>query len=536
MSTIISQTKSSIVTRRKFLKLSGTSVAIGTLSSLAAACAAAPPVAPSATTATNTSAASTVAPVTALNTSMPALDLLYYIVGNIQKETDLVAQELGKKAKERINANVTIKTYEWAEYPQKMQLINAAGEKYDLSYVASWLNPSYYVNATNGALLALDDLLPEHAPKLWASLKPQIWNAARINGKIYAAINEQIFVFPFGAVMRKDLVDKYKIDVDKIKSWADLEPFAAEIKKNEPGITPFYSEQGLYPGGTVQSDFNDYEAPGGVYVKWDDKDLKGQSADFIPPGAKEAVQLATQWRDAKYWTTDDLPLAEARAGFKSGKYGMLINDVTKPSNATEKKAMLGYELVQKTIQPSLMTTGGVTATMTGISKTTADAKRSMMLIELLCTDIEIYNLISKGIEGKHWEWKDKAQKIIGFPAGVDAKTSGYNPQTDWMFGNQFLAYYTDPAQVGDWDRTRELNNSSRISEMLGFVFIPDAVKSEVAAVGAAGAEIVGRINKGESSDLEGDYAKVAQAKLDAGYEKVRTELQKQLDAFKASKK
>ena len=209
MSTIISQTKSSIVTRRKFLKLSGTSVAIGTLSSLAAACAAASPVAPSATTATNTSAASTVAPVTALNTSMPALDLLYYIVGNIQKETDLVAQELGKKAKERINANVTIKTYEWAEYPQKMQLINAAGEKYDLSYVASWLNPSYYVNATNGALLALDDLLPEHAPKLWASLKPQIWNAARINGKIYAAINEQIFVFPFGAVMRKDLVDKY---------------------------------------------------------------------------------------------------------------------------------------------------------------------------------------------------------------------------------------------------------------------------------------------------------------------------------------
>ncbi len=43
---------------------------------------------------------------------------------------------------------------------------------------------------------------------------------------------------------------------------------------------------------------------------------------------------------------------------------------------------------------------------------------------------------------------------------MTAETSGYNPNTDWMFGNQFNAYYRDAAQVGAWEATKEMNDTA----------------------------------------------------------------------------
>ncbi|WKL01092.1 hypothetical protein Q0F98_30500 [Paenibacillus amylolyticus] len=41
-------------------------------------------------------------------------------------------------------------------------------------------------------------------------------------------------------MVRKDLADKYKLDLTAVKTWADLEPLLKTIKENEPAITPFY--------------------------------------------------------------------------------------------------------------------------------------------------------------------------------------------------------------------------------------------------------------------------------------------------------
>jgi len=37
---------------------------------------------------------------------------------------------------------------------------------------------------------------------------------------------------------------------------------------------------------------------------------------------------------------------------------------------------------------------------------------------------------------------------------INPETSGYNPNSDWAFGKQFNAYYTDPAAVGVWEKTK----------------------------------------------------------------------------------
>ena len=60
-------------------------------------------------------------------------------------------------------------------------------------------------------------------------------------------------------------------------------------------------------------------------------------------------------------------------------------------------------------------------------------------------------------------WDDEA----GYAIPRCGSTSSYNPNTDWMFGNQFNAYYRDPKQVGAWEATKKMNDTAFPSEALG---------------------------------------------------------------------
>ena len=48
--------------------------------------------------------------------------------------------------------------------------------------------------------------------------------------------------------MRKDIVEKYNIPVETIKTMDDLEPYLKTIKENEPDITPNFVAGGLNSG------------------------------------------------------------------------------------------------------------------------------------------------------------------------------------------------------------------------------------------------------------------------------------------------
>jgi hypothetical protein len=95
-----------------------------------------------------------------------------------------------------------------------------------------------------------------------------------------------------------------------------------------------------------------------------------------------------------------------------------------------------------------MTTGWLAATMNAVAYTSVDPARAVQLIEMLNNNVEFYNLICKGIEGVHWVWVDESLKVIGFPEGVTPENARYNPNTDWMFGNQFNAYSVARAAGG----------------------------------------------------------------------------------------
>ncbi|MDQ6420182.1 DUF3502 domain-containing protein [Paenibacillus sp. LHD-117] len=63
-------------------------------------------------------------------------------------------------------------------------------------------------------------------------------NGTKIKGEIFGVPTIRDHASSYGFVMRKDLVDKYGIDVGAIKTYEDLEKVLKTIKDNEPAITP----------------------------------------------------------------------------------------------------------------------------------------------------------------------------------------------------------------------------------------------------------------------------------------------------------
>lgn len=460
---------------------------------------------------------------------LPAVTITYTYGGNVFKDVDMVSEALSAIAQKKINATIKLKPIDWGAFDEKMKLAFAAGEECDIVFVAPWIH-NYIQNVVNGNIIPLDDLLPKYAPGLWKSMPEASWDAARVGGKIYGVLNQQIWVKPFGFSVRKDLADKYGLDVNAIQKYEDLEPFLQAVKEGEPDIIPLTSSYNWMFETAGFDPIVSQETP--VAIRYDDKDLKVFNAAATPE-FKAAVELARKWYLAGYTPKDKIEPADSEAMWRAGQFAMSMAGVVKPGGDIEARQRFGQDVYQKSVTQPFLTTAGSSATMNAICRTSKNPERAMMVLELLNTDVEFYNLISKGIEGRHWEWADKENKVIK----PGPNNADYNPNTDWEFGNQFNAYYIDPEQAAQkvWEATYKLNNDSPPSAGLGFNFNPEPVKTELANISAVVKELSEPLTNGmvDPATALPEYLK----RLDeAGLQTVIAETQKQLNEWAQSRK
>jgi putative aldouronate transport system substrate-binding protein len=112
--------RKSVVSRRQFLKLTGT------LAAGAAVAACAPQAAPQPAAAPPTTAAPTAVPATAAPAAQSSYEIVYMYPGTVQKDMDLVSAELSKITQAKFNATVKLAGIDWGAFDEKMKLANAA--------------------------------------------------------------------------------------------------------------------------------------------------------------------------------------------------------------------------------------------------------------------------------------------------------------------------------------------------------------------------------------------------------------------------
>jgi putative aldouronate transport system substrate-binding protein len=453
----------------------------------------------------------------------------YTYPNTVFKDVGLVEEALNKLLVPAINTKIKLNPIDWGAFDEKMKLAFAAGEECDIVFTAPWIN-NYLLNIANGNFIPLDDLLQQHAPGLWASMPETTWDAARVDGKIYGVINQQIFVKPFGLNVRKDLADKYGLDVYALKSYDELELFLNAILENEPDVIPLPGASTWSNEGNGFDPIITEQVP--VVIRYDDKELKVFNA-AASPEFQAAVERARRWYEAGYTPKETIAGDDQQAMWRAGKFavGGLVG-VVKPGGEIESEQRFGQPVYAQSMTKPFLTTAGTTATTNAICSTSKNPEAAMKVLELLNTNVEIYNTLAKGIEGKHWEWADKGNLVIK----PGPNNADYNPNTDWEFGNQFLAYYIDPkqAEIKAWEATYDLNTTSPPSAAMGFNFNAEPVKTELANVAAVVGELAGPLASGQV-DPATALPEYLERLNQAGIQALIDECQRQLNDWAAKK-
>jgi putative aldouronate transport system substrate-binding protein len=460
--------------------------------------------------------------------NLPPVEITYTYPGAVPRDTDLVAAALTAMVKPKINATIKLDPVDWGAYDQKRNLAFAAGQRCDIVFTAPWIN-NYGRNVVQGNLLPIDDLLKKQAPKLWASLSPAAWEAARVNGKIYGVINQQAFPKTWGFIALEKYAKQYNLNVSIIRRYADLEPYLLAFKKDNPNSYPVFLDNsgnnGLFQPEQLGWDtLVDWL----VSVRYNDRNLKV----FNPlqqPQFLLAVQLARRWNQLGLLAPQLGSQSDVDALKKAGR-GMVEFNQWRPDSQTQWRARYGGEIVGKSLSPSVLTTGAMTATMNSICKSSPVAERAMMFLELLNTDPLVYNTLAKGIEGRHWVFKDKSKGIIGLPEGVTAQTSTYNPGTDWMFGNLFNAFPNNEDAIAEIKLSASANRAARASVALGFTLDQEPIKTELAQLNAVFKEYGLPLVWGQIDPAKGVPNLVSRLKT-AGSDRVLAEVQRQINAW-----
>ncbi|KGE18789.1 extracellular solute-binding protein [Paenibacillus wynnii] len=456
---------------------------------------------------------------------------IYFEGPPAQKDTQLVEEAINKITKAKINATVKIHHLGWAEFPQKMNLMMASGEPFDLMFTAGWDN--FTGNVAKGAFIQLDDpnnnLLESYGKGILETMDPVLLNGGKLGGKTYAIPTQKEIASQWGMLLQKELVDKYKIDLTSIKKLEDLEPYLLQVKKDYPNIIPIIATKNwLYnlPYEIVGSQ----ESPGRLPTDGSTKIVN----IFETEEAKSQYMLMEKWFKLGLFQKD--PATNTDLGAQS-KTGLVFAQQAqlKPGGDAEYSIGMAKPFVQSAQTEPRTSPGDLNNSMLAISKTSKDPERAMMFLNLLHTDKEIVNLIDYGIEGKHYVKVPGKETVIKYPDGVEASQNGYAPANAWQIGNQFLTNTFEQEDPQKWEKFKDFNHSSTPSVLVGFVYNAEPVKNEEAAIAAIWKKYVDALGAGivDSTDY---LDKMNKELKKAGMDKVLQEKQRQIDEFLATKK
>ena len=440
--------------------------------------------------------------------------LTWLVPGDKEADIESVMKEVDKIIEPSIGAKLDLQFIDGGAYSERMMMNMASQTAYDLCFTG-YVN-TYAKAVENGGLEKLDKLIEDKAPGLKTLIPDYFWNDAKISGGIYAVPNVQVAFTQYTSYVEKALAQKYGFDFSNVKTMNELEPFLKKVKDGEPGIYPWNNGYGIgmWYGGTYE------EIIQGFAIKLDGSSKKAVLIRDTPE-FMNGLKTIRDWYLKGYIRKDVASVTDDTTDYLAGKYAVSQNG-WKPGAEAQKKLQTGREVVAVKMMEPILKSSFSRQTMTGISVNSKNKEKAIKLIEQMNKNKELYNLVSFGIEGKHYKLNgDKRVEFI--------EKSGYAPKSAWKFGNQFLSQLIVVEDDNVWEETQKTNNEAKKSALLGFYFDTEPVMNEIAQIQAIYKEY-GAMHMGNEDPKVYWDTMVSRLKA-AGEDRVMAEVQKQLDVF-----
>ena len=456
----------------------------------------------------------------------PTVKLTWYLVGNRQEpDTPKVLEEANKYLKDKLNVSLDLYVFGWGDdYDQKVNTALAAGEPIDIVFTANWA-ANYNVNAASGYFTELNGYLAKY-PKIKEILGEDFLNGSAINGKNYAVPTNKEKVHNWGWLLKKDLVDKYNMDVSNIKTIEAIEPLLKIIKENEPEITPVCIATMDAPFQLLDWDrISDDDVPGALYPDNRDYTIVNH---FLAPESIEHYKRMRDWANKGYIHPDAATMQNQVELMKSGRY-FAASQSLKPGKDAEMAATTGIEWVQVDVTRPVMSNRETTGALLAIPAGSKNPEKAFQFIELLYTDKYMKNLLNYGVENVHY--KKVSDNVIEL---IDPDNSGYNPGHGWKFGDQFKDYLMSNEDPQKWDKFLEFNEAGLALNSLGFVFDKTNVETQISSCKNVVQAYYKQLFTG-SVEVEPTIEQFEKELKAAGVDELIAEMQRQYDKWRESK-
>lgn len=453
--------------------------------------------------------------------------ITWYFIGNgPQTDVAKIEAEASKYIQSKgVNADLKLICFDWGTYDQKLSQMISTGEVFDICFTASWTN-NYRNNAAKGAFVALNKLLPKYAPKTLELVGADFLAGSAVGGVNYAIPANKEKAHNWGFIVRKDLIEKYGMDLSGVKTLEDIEPFLKTIKEKEKGMYALEACLGESPRLLLDWDkISDDDIPVSLYN--DNRDTK-VVFELEAPETMALFKTMRKFYQAGYIRKDAATVTDFNADEKAGLIFAAVKSL-KPGKDAEMTNSTGKPWVQIEITPPVMSNRETTGSLQAISRTSKHPELALKFLELFNTDPYLNNLINYGIEGDHYE-KISDNQIKGA-----ANSGNYNPGTGWMFGNQFINYLFENEDPEKWAKFIEYNDAALPLTSLGFSFDPTPVKNEVAMCKSVWKEFIPVLETG-TVDPEKVVPQAIEKFKAAGVDKIVAEAQAQYDKWLAAKK
>jgi putative aldouronate transport system substrate-binding protein len=463
-------------------------------------------------------------PASKLDTSK-RVELQFYMVGDAPKDLPVIEAEVNKLALADLNTTVKFNYTTWTEYEQKYKLLLTSGQPIDLIYTATWLQ--YQTYAKKGAFLPLDDMLPKVTPALNKHVTPEMWNNAKIDGKIYTVPSTFKEYTPDGAPYREDLRKKYNLP--KPESLETIEAYLDGIKKNEPGLTPVSDTQNAYALGLYQllpalknNMTGDWLKNYGLQFSYDNP--RGINSYWGSPEHLEMLKLYKRWADKGFWSRNQL---NATAGghdvFASGKAAIALqgeNPIRFNDSVTKIKSVhpdweIGY--FPYTDFRGFAIPNPPIGNGFAIPKSSKNSERALAFYEKLVTDKRYNLLTSYGIEGKNYKVVDGHYEMIG-----DSSTNGFPREgmNSWAWRNpNYMLFDKSFDQV--LDMFKKMDTMYKPAYFSGFAEDYSSYQAERAALEQVSTQYLKPLEAGNVEDVEAGLKQFMEKAKAAGLEKIQ---------------
>lgn len=452
--------------------------------------------------------------------------------GSTQPDEERIEQKINEILEPELNANLDIVVLPWASASQQLQLMLSGDEKIDVFYTQA-TNAVQYMNA--GQIIDMSELIDKYGTNIKQIYGEDIAKINQIEGFVYGVPN-QIERGSIPAVfMRKDLVEKYNIDISQIKEPKDLESVFATVKAGEPDMTMLYSINDgdtpvtrLFRGDNLSD--NNY-----LGVLMDQTNSTKVENFFATDWFKDTTTMLHNWYQKGYISQDAGTNTENwRTVCKAGNLFSLFFSYH-PGTPVEFESSTGYdfEIVPFYNEPIINSSSynGVTFS---IAQNSENPEKTMEVLDYIYGSSEIMNLLNWGEQDKDYVIEDADNGIINFPEGITSDNAGYNLNLGWELPNQFIAYKWTGSDPQLWEKMEEFNGSAKSSKAVGFLFDSSNYSSEIAALSNIVKQYSGALYSG-SGDPDELIPELLEALDDAGINEVIQAKQEQLDAFLAAK-